>query len=81
MAQEATVSPHDSLTTGERIRLLRGRRGLSLEELAQQTGIGRTSLSEYERDKRLPPGEVIRVLAITFGTSADYLLRLKPTPS
>jgi transcriptional regulator with XRE-family HTH domain len=43
--------------------------------------VGRTSLSEYEADKRVPSGEVIRTLAIAFGTSADYLLRLKATPS
>jgi transcriptional regulator with XRE-family HTH domain len=81
VAQEATASPHDTLTTGERLRLLRKRRGLTLRQLAVQTGVSDTSLSEYESDRRQASAEAIRALAIALETSADYLLRLKPTPS
>ena len=81
MAQEAAQSPHEILTTGERLRVLRKRRRMTLQQLADQTGLGRSSLSEYEGDKAIPSGEAIRVLALALGTSADYILRLKATPS
>ncbi len=82
MADAAPIlSPHDDLTTGERLRLLRNRKHLSLRELAMQTGVHFTTLAAYERDEASPKGETLRRLAMSLGTSADYLLRLRATPS
>jgi transcriptional regulator with XRE-family HTH domain len=75
------ASPHDSLTTGERLNLLRRRKKLSLRELADDVGVHWTTLARYERGEMSPTGEVIRSLALALETSADYLLRLKATPS
>lgn len=74
-------NPHDELSTGERIRLLRKRRRMSLRDLAAEASISDTALSEYERDEANASGEVIRRLALTLRTSTDYLLRLSPRSS
>lgn len=82
MAQASEeVSPHDSLSTGERIQVLRRRKRLSLRELGDEVGVHFTTLARYERDEFSPNGEIIRKLALALGTSTDYLLRLRPTPS
>lgn len=80
-AAEDARSPHDGLTTGERIRLLRNRRKLTLRELADATGLSFSVIASYEKDATEPSGRAIRALALALGTSADYLLTLKPTPS
>jgi transcriptional regulator with XRE-family HTH domain len=77
MATEAPQSPHNDLTTGERIRLLRNRKHLTLRQLASEVGVHFTTLAAYERDEASPPGEVLRRVALTLGCSTDYLLRLR----
>jgi transcriptional regulator with XRE-family HTH domain len=82
MAEAAPApSPHELLTTGERIRWLRRRQHLSQRALADAIGISEQALGNYERDERPLPGEVARALAVELKTTTDYLLRLKATPS
>jgi transcriptional regulator with XRE-family HTH domain len=69
------------MTTAERIRFVRDRRGLTQLQLADAAGIPQTTLSHYERGQVSIPGEAIRRLAIALEVSTDYLLRLKATPS
>lgn len=80
MAQELAHSEHEVLSTGERIRIFRTRRKLSLRELAEVTGISPSSLSAYERDVSEPSGHALRALSLALGVSTDYLLRLRATP-
>lgn len=80
MAQELAHSEHEVLSTGERIRIFRQRRKLSLRELADVTGISPSSLSAYERDAIDPSGHALRALSLALGVSTDYLLRLRATP-
>ncbi|KPC75690.1 MULTISPECIES: helix-turn-helix domain-containing protein [Laceyella] len=62
------------MTLGERLRLLRESRKLSQIELAQALGIPNQSISNYERDYRKPPFDLIQKFADYYEVSMDYLL-------
>ena len=69
-----------SLTIQERIKDLRIERGLTLKELAEQTGLSSSALGSYETDdtKDISHYALIR-LAKFYGVTADYLLGLTET--
>lgn len=58
---------------GNKIKLLRKQNDLSQIELAKKLGIARSTLSEYESGKIIPPIDKIRTLSDMFGISIDYL--------
>lgn len=62
------------LKYGDRIALLREKRGLTQEELSNKIGISRASLSHYETSRREPDYETINKIATFFKVSIDYLL-------
>lgn len=68
------------LTIQERIQDLRSERGLSLEQLAEQTGLSKSALGNYETDetKDISHYALIR-LAKFYGVTTDYLLGLTET--
>ena len=63
------------MTFGEKLQKLRKARGWTQEELAQQAGVSRQSLSKWESDAALPDTANVVVLSDLFGVSTDYLLR------
>lgn len=74
------------LTLGERLKDLRTERGLTLEQLAQETGISKSALGNYEGDteREVTPSNIV-MLSRCYGVSSDYLLGLietknHPTP-
>lgn len=64
-----------SLTIQEKLKDLRVCRGLNLEQLAEQTGISRSALGQYETEdyKDISHTSII-TLAKFYGVSTDYLL-------
>ena len=62
------------MDVGDRIRILRERKGLSQKLLAFKLGMPNQSLSNYERGYREPPADVLKKLADFFEVSVDYLL-------
>ena len=68
------------LTNGERLKDLRVTHGLTLKELAEQTGLFASALGSYETDeeKEISPYSVT-TLARFYGVSTDYLLGLTET--
>ncbi len=62
------------MTFGEKIVFLRKSQGMSQDQLAEQLGVTRQSISKWERDEVI--ADTDRVLAISklFGVSCDYLL-------
>lgn len=68
------------MTIGQRIRECRTARGLTLQQVGDNFGINRTSVSGWERDLARPDLEKIVDLAQLLGTSTDYLLAGR-TPS
>ena len=65
------------LTIPERLQDLRKERHLTLEQLAEQTGLSKSALGKYESDdyKDISPC-AIATLANFYGVSTDYLLGL-----
>lgn len=68
---------NSKLTIQERLKDLRVERKLTLEQLAEATGLSRAALSNYETNefKDISPFSIVR-LAQFYGVSADYLLGL-----
>lgn len=66
-----------TLTIQEKLKDLRSRCGLSLEQLAEKTGISSSSLSKYEADLEPDIGSTnLKLLCSFYNVSADYLLGL-----
>ena len=63
------------LTIGERLKDLRVERKLTLEQLANEVGISKSSLGKYESDngKDISPYSIL-LLADYYGVSCDYLM-------
>lgn len=60
-------------TLGDRLRALREQSGKTQRELAALLCINRVSYTQYENNKRTPPPDTLRKLAIIFNVSVDYL--------
>ncbi len=69
-----------TLTIQERLKDLRVERGLTLEQLAEQTRLSKSSLGSYEADdlKEITHTALIK-LAKFYGVTVDYLLGLTET--
>lgn len=63
------------MTTGEKIRRLRRRHGLSQEQLADALGLTRQAVSRWETENAVPETGVIVRLSDLFGVTTDYLLK------
>lgn len=62
---------------GLKIRELRKERGLSQQDLADNIGISRSTVSGYEQQTSQPDLETLRKLALLFNVSSDYLLGIE----
>ncbi len=67
-------------TIGNRIKELRKEKELTQKELAKKLNIGQSSISEWEKNKYEPTATAIKMLAIFFNVSSDYLIGLEETP-
>lgn len=71
-----------TLTIQEKLKDLRTSRGLNLEQLAEQTGISRSALGQYETAEYKDISHTnIVVLAKFYGVSTDYLLGMTENKS
>lgn len=61
------------ISFGDRIILLRKKKSLSQEQLAEKVGISAKDLSEYEGDVASPPLNVAIRIADILDTSLDFL--------
>ena len=67
----------ETMPISEKLKMLRDRRGLTLDELAEQTGLSRSALSNYETNESKEGSQFALVtLAKFYGVSTDYLLGL-----
>ncbi len=67
---------HATLTISERLKDLRTERSLTLEEVAQQTKLSKSALSQYESKDKDISHTAIAALARFYGVSGDYLMGL-----
>ncbi len=63
------------LALSENVRLLRGRRGFSQEQLALEAGVDRTLVSKIERTIANPTLEVLAKLAVVLDVPVVRLLK------
>lgn len=63
------------MTLAEKLLSLRTERGLSQEDLAEQLGVSRQSVSKWETDQSVPDLDKIIKLADLFGVMVDELVR------
>lgn len=66
-------------TIGQRVARLRKERGYTQADLANEIGITRELVSDYERGKIRPHYEMIIRFALAFKITTDELLGLKPS--
>ena len=68
------------LTIQEKLKDLRVERHLTLEQLAEETGISKSALGKYESDdfKDISPFSIV-TLAKFYGVPTDYLLGMTET--
>jgi Zn-dependent peptidase ImmA (M78 family)/transcriptional regulator with XRE-family HTH domain len=62
------------MTLSERLKYARGRTGLTLKQVVERTGIGESSLSEFENGKRQPRLHQLQCLADAYRRSIAFLL-------
>lgn len=65
---------------GKRLKELRKKKGLTIEEVAEMLDLGRSTYAGYETETRKPPLENIIKLAQFYNTSSDYILGLTDNP-
>ncbi len=64
----------EKIDFGQRVRVLRDKKGLSQKDLADRLGMPRSIVSTYENGHSMPTyGKLIK-LACVFEVSTDYLL-------
>lgn len=68
-------------TLGYRLKVLREKRDLTLEQVATAVGTTKVSIGRYEKDEREPKGEMLTLLANFYNVTSDYLLGLSCTPN
>ena len=57
----------------QNLRKLRERRRISRRVLSELCGLSRNMISRYERGERVPPSDVLKLLADFFGVTMDEL--------
>ena len=61
---------------GLRLKELREKKKLSQTQVAKRLEVTRSSISGYENNIAVPSVDILRQLALLYGTSADYILGL-----
>jgi len=59
---------------GEKLKLLRNKRGLSQKELTDRLNLNRSTYERYETSTTQPDYDTLKKLADFFNVSTDYLL-------
>lgn len=59
---------------GEKLKLLRNKRGLSQKELTDRLNLNRSTYARYETSTTQPDYDTLKKLADFFNVSTDYLL-------
>jgi transcriptional regulator with XRE-family HTH domain len=62
------------MTIGDRIKVLRKEQKLTQSDLAAKVDLSYIQIGRYEQQKSKPSSDVVRKLADTLGTTADFLM-------
>ncbi len=69
------------MTTGEKLAFLRKKKGITQEQLSEQVGVSRQSVSRWEIDAAFPETDKLIKLSRLFECSIDFLLNNGPQES
>lgn len=61
---------------GHRLKIERTKSKLTQRQVAERLGITEVTVSSYEREEYMPPGDVLIKLATIYGCTTDYLYGL-----
>jgi transcriptional regulator with XRE-family HTH domain len=67
-------------TIGERLMVIRRRRGISQRDLAMRAQMSPTTINRLERGLQATTAEKLSTLCRLLDVSADYVLGLRPAP-
>ena len=62
---------------GERVKELRNKKGISQEQLAEDSGLSLRTIQRIEKNENVPRGDTLKKLAIELGTSPDEIIDWK----
>ncbi|WP_432401042.1 helix-turn-helix domain-containing protein [Wukongibacter sp. M2B1] len=62
------------MSLGQRLKQLRKEKELTIREVAKLFSIGKSTLSDWENERRNPNYDMIKKLAEFYGVTVDYLL-------
>ena len=65
------------MTYAQRLKQIMDKQGVSQAQLAEQTGIGKSSISQYLSGKNIPSAQRSQVFADALGVPVEYLLDLE----
>ena len=74
----AQNAPSDSVALGRRVRHLRRAAGLTLDDLAERTGMSPSALSLIENGRREPKISALTTIAQALGVTVAHLLTAPP---
>lgn len=60
------------MTTGEKLAFLRKKKGITQEQLSEQVGVSRQSVSRWEMDAAFPETDKLIKLSRLFERSIDF---------
>lgn len=66
---------------GQRLKLLRIRRGWEVADIAEKVGIHRSTFAGYETQEKFPPIDKLSKISKCLNTSTDYLIGLTDDPT
>lgn len=65
--------PLGSLCVGQRLKLARDKRGLTMAELGDRAGVGASTVNVIEKGNKQPRGDTVEKLARALGVSRCWL--------
>ena len=68
------------MNIGEKVKSLRKQSNMSLRELAQDTGLSKTTLSDLENGTKNPSLDTVEKIATAFGLTSSDLLQKTDNP-
>lgn len=67
----------DDLNLSQRVKELRNRKGISQENLAEESGLSLRTIQRIENNETVPRGDTLKKLAIALDTSPDEIVDWK----
>lgn len=71
---EARIFKMADLTPGDRLRFLRTQAGLNQKELSKKTGVGQSSISDFENNVKIMAADKLATIAKALNSTSEYII-------